>query len=62
MRVSEEFEDGEFEEVLEQAELSASTGWEMDFVADIKEKYGIFGSRLLISEKQLTSLHKISRL
>lgn len=50
----------DFEELLDGAEQQASRGWDISFVADLKEKYEKFGSRMYISSDQIAQLERIS--
>ena len=50
----------DFDEILSQAEMNASTGFECDFVNDIREKYDNYESEMFISEKQISTLEKIA--
>lgn len=52
----------DFEEVLAEAEINAVTPWEMDFVADLKEKYEEFKGKTFLSDKQVEVLEKIAGL
>lgn len=61
MKLSEKFKTiGEFELVLDSAEHNASSEFEMEFVASIKEKYDQFGMNMFFSEKQEEVLDRIA--
>lgn len=51
----------EFEEILENAEDEARTGWEEDFVADMRDKWEQFGLSAYMTEAQFNKLCKIAR-
>lgn len=60
-KVSELFETAdEFEDLLSEAETEAKTGWEMDFVADMRTRYTTYGAEAFLSERQLELLEKIA--
>ena len=50
----------EFEELLNDAERWAFVEWDMNFVADIRDKYGQYGAHTYISEAQLEQLERIA--
>lgn len=52
--------DGSFEDLLSEAEDNASTGWEQQFVADMKSKYAEYGDDMFVSEAQLDKLRQIA--
>ena len=49
----------DFEELLYNAEQQANSGWEMDFVADIKERFETWKHRTFLSEAQLAVINRI---
>lgn len=49
----------DFEELLEDARMAASSDWEETFVADMKAKYEQYGEDMFISNAQLDKLNKI---
>ena len=49
-----------FDELLADAESSAKTEWEMDFIADIMDRYDQYEENFIISEKQLEILERIA--
>lgn len=51
----------EFEEILENAEDEARTGWGEDFVADMRSKWEQFGLSAYMTETQFSKLCKIAR-
>ena len=62
MKLLEVFETVEdFEDLLSAAEAEAKTGWEMDFTADIREKFFLYAGEMFLSERQLELLEKIAR-
>ena len=50
----------EFDDMIEQAEMNASTGWEVDFVSDMRERFDQYALESFLSEPQLTILQKIA--
>ena len=50
----------DFEDALEQAECNAISGWEMDFVADLREKYDEWQERCYLSDRQYEKLMGIA--
>ena len=54
------YEYGEFEDLLEQAELNASKNWDINFVSDISDKFSQFGEDMYISDSQITQLERIA--
>jgi len=59
-KVRDHFPDAdEFEELLEDARMSAGNDWEETFVADIKARYERYGEDMFISNAQLDKLNKI---
>jgi hypothetical protein len=52
--------DENFENLLEAAELNARSAWEMNFTADIREKYSEYEDTMFISSAQLDRLHVIA--
>lgn len=50
----------DFDDMLIDAELNAANDWEMDFTADLRSKYQIYGEKTFVSEKQLDQLQRIS--
>lgn len=62
MTVATEFEaPSDFTELLDDAESNATTGWEMDLVADLKAKYDKYGDKMFISQKQIDALNRVAR-
>lgn len=52
----------EFEDALDMAEQEAVSGWEMDFVDDLRERYEDWGERMFFSENRYKKLMQISKL
>ena len=50
----------EFEELLERADFSAIGEWEMNFVADMIDKFEQYGLNTYISDKQQEMLEKLA--
>ena len=60
-KVEDQFYDiDEFDKLLLAAEDFAISDWEMDFVADIQEKYKKYGARMFLSDAQVDQLAKIA--
>ena len=59
--VSEFFESpDDFEDLLEAAERQANTKWEIDFVADIRERYDLWKAQTFLTNPQLAILRKLT--
>ena len=54
------FTAAELSDLLYQAELNASSEWEIDFVADTVERHRKFGVDMYLSEKQVSTLERIA--
>jgi hypothetical protein len=54
--------DESLREMLDDAELNASTDWEMEFVDGIKLRYQRYGETTILSDKQLETLRRIAGL
>lgn len=50
----------DFETLLDDAEGNANSDWEMNFTADMREKFEDYGGEMFVSEKQLEWLEKIA--
>jgi hypothetical protein len=50
----------DFDDILDQAEANANSDWEMNFTADMREKYEDYGGEMFVSEKQLEHLERIA--
>ena len=53
-------DDNDFENLLNEAQENASTGWEENFVSDLQEKYDDFGSSMFLSDLQHERLQRIA--
>ena len=62
MKVSELPTDLDFGDVLEAAEANAKNDFEMDFVAEMVERFDQYEDRMFISDKQWELLAKIARI
>lgn len=60
MKVDELFSKKEWESLLDDAELSASTDKEQEFVSDMRDKYAEYGRAMFLSEKQKAWLEKLA--
>ena len=58
--ISDIYLDGEFSRLLDLAETNADGSWEEDFIQDMEDRFGKFGSRMLLSAKQQEILERIS--
>lgn len=59
-KVGDVFTDKEFADLLGSAEDGATTGWEMNFTSDLRDKWDQYGLDMFISEKQIEHLEKIA--
>ncbi len=50
----------EFSSLIDDAERQASTDFEINFVADMSEKYEEFGMKMFLTDKQYKLLIKIA--
>ncbi|GAB3249017.1 hypothetical protein [Chitinimonas naiadis] len=50
----------QFEAVLKDAEMNASTDWEEEFVADLITRFKEFGRRMYLSDSQNNRLQQIN--
>lgn len=53
-------EDQNIGDLIERAEAAASTEWEQNFTADMRERYDRFGDRIIVSPKQMAALERIA--
>lgn len=60
MKIKEEWTYEEFIDLLGEAETNASSGWEMDFVEDMRERFAKWGTDMLLSDKQVEQLKRIA--
>lgn len=51
----------DFADLLVAADRGAATGWEMDFIKDVQDRFALYGERLYVSEKQLDVLRRIAK-
>lgn len=59
-QVQDIYQDDEFEELLEDARMNAANDWEEQFVADLKDKFDEYGSRMFLSDAQQEHLERIA--
>lgn len=59
-QVKDIYEEAEFEQLLEDARMSAANDWEERFVSDMKARYGEYGRRMFISDAQREHLERIA--
>ena len=50
----------EFEDLLSEAEESAGSEWEMDFVDGLRESFAIYKEKMYLSEKQEEILRRVA--
>lgn len=50
----------DFEEILSDAEDNAETGWELDFVYQMREKHDQYGDKTYVTETQFNHLEQIA--
>lgn len=59
--VADEFDNVEdFDALLNEARMQASTDWEEDFIADLLDRFERFGSAMSLSERQLETVRRIA--
>jgi hypothetical protein len=56
-RASDHFED--FAEALCEAEACASTDWEMEFVADLRQRFDRYGDAMYLTLRQADTIRRI---
>lgn len=49
-----------YRDLLDAADSNAKTGYEMEFVSDMKAKYSLYQGRSFVSDRQLELLRKIA--
>lgn len=59
-QVQDHYDDGEFEELLTDAEQNAANDWEETFVEDMKARYQQYGKRMFVSQAQIAHLERIA--
>lgn len=59
-RVQDLYEGDDFEGMIENARMNAANEWEESFVADIKERFAMYGKRMFISDAQRDKLERIA--
>jgi hypothetical protein len=60
--VGDRFEGDEFERLLDDAQRGAVTERDMDFVADMIEKFEQYGEKMFLSERQAAYLESLADL
>ena len=50
---------GDFAELLSDAQMSASTDWEVQFTEDMVKRFDEYGMDMFISQSQLENLERI---
>ena len=61
MRVADHFDEvDEFEDLISECETQASRDKDMNFVADMREKFDMYGADTFLSEAQLDWLNRIA--
>ena len=59
-QVQDLYDDEEFEDLLDNARMSAANDWEESFVADMRARFGEYGRRMFISDAQREHLERIA--
>lgn len=59
-KVKDHYADGEFEELLEDAEANADSGWDVDFVEDMQERFEQYGHDMFLSNAQCEQIERIA--
>lgn len=60
MKLQDQFDQKEWEGLLSDAELNASRDWDINFIADVRDKYDEFGGDMFLSAKQLEHVERIA--
>lgn len=60
MKVKDNYDEREFQDLLDSAEENASGNWEKTFVSDLQDKFEEFGTGMFLSEKQEDILNRIA--
>lgn len=60
MKVKDNYDEREFQDLLDAAEENASGNWEKTFVSDLQDKFEEFGTGMFLSEKQEDILNRIA--
>ena len=58
--VQDHYTEDDFESLLDDAESNAANDWEEGFVADMKERFQLYGKRMYISAAQREHLERIA--
>ena len=59
-KVKDHYADGEFEELLEEAESNAESGWDTEFTEDMRERFDEYGEDMFLSDAQREQLERIA--
>ncbi len=59
-KVQDSYDEDEFEGLLESARMNAANDWEEKFVADLQNKFDLYGKRMFISELQQQHIERIA--
>ena len=59
-KVQDLYSEGEFEELLDEAEANAANDWETQFVDDLQAKFDQYGRRMYLSPAQQEALERIA--
>lgn len=60
MKVKDNYDEREFQDLLDSAEENASGNWEKTFVSDLQDKFEEFGIGMFLSGKQEDILNRIA--
>lgn len=61
MKLQERCDLKEFKQLLSDAEVNASTNWEMDFCADIRERFDVYQGTMFFTDRQDEILRRIAK-
>jgi len=59
-KVRDNYDEREFQDLLDAAEENASGAWEKTFVSDMQDKFDEYGTGMFISDKQDEILNRIA--
>ena len=60
MKIKEVWTENEIIDVLNCAEFSAKSGWDMDFISDMQERFSEYGMEMMISDNQERHLRRLA--
>ena len=59
-KVKDHYSEGEFAELLEEAENNAESGWDAEFTEDMRERFDEYGEDMFLSDAQRGQLERIA--